>query len=126
MVSDFDVVVTEPPGLSVDVTESPSPRVEVNLTGQGSPGVVEIRVPGPAGPPGPPGTLIAGTGDKHYVHVQSNPATQWTVNHGLGKYPSTTVVDSAGSVVEGDVNYIDLNTLTFNASAPFGGSLYCN
>lgn len=68
-----------------------------------------------------------GTGeDASYVHVQSTPAALWSISHGLGKYPSVTVVDSGGSVVEGDVNYISTNNVQLTFSAAFSGSAYLN
>lgn len=76
----------------------------------------------------PDGTLhaVSGTGDKHYVHDQSIPATIWTINHGLNKHPSITVVDSAGTVCWTRVEYPGLNTAIVRTSAPFSGQAYCN
>jgi hypothetical protein len=49
-----------------------------------------------------------------------------SVAHDLSKYPAVTVIDSAGSVVIGDVDYTDLNNLTVSFSAPFSGTVTCN
>lgn len=69
----------------------------------------------------------AGTsGDKSYVHVQSVANTVWNINHGLGKFPSISVIDSGGSEVEGDVEYIDPDNVVVRFSAAFGGRVYCN
>jgi len=74
------------------------------------------------------GILAAGgtSGDKSYVHVQGAASTYWTIVHNLGKFPSITVVDSGNSEVEGEVQYIDPNTVTISFSASFGGRAYCN
>ncbi len=64
--------------------------------------------------------------DKTYVHTQNSPDTTWVIYHNLGKFPSITVVDSAGDVVEGDISYIDDNTAMVLFSAPFGGKAFCN
>ena len=64
--------------------------------------------------------------DLHYVHEQGMPSSVWTINHGLGKYPSATPVDTAGNVVGGAVNYIDLNTMTITFNAAFSGEAYVN
>ena len=61
-----------------------------------------------------------------YVHTQGTASNSWTINHNLGKYPSATVVDSAGSVVVGDVNYITLNQIIVNFSSSFSGKAYIN
>lgn len=79
--------------------------------------------PGPAGPPGPqgpPGQSIT------YTHTQITPAAIWTIKHNLEKYPSVTVVDSAGSVVLGAVKYISENEIEITFSAAFSGKVYLN
>lgn len=64
--------------------------------------------------------------DKHYKHVQNVSSAVWTINHNMYKYPSVTVKDSAGSTVIGEVNYIDLDTLTITFSGAFSGEAYLN
>ena len=61
-----------------------------------------------------------------YVHKQTTSAIQWDINHNLDKYPSVTVVDSAGTQVYGDVNYVDRNHLTITFTSEFGGKAYLN
>ncbi len=70
--------------------------------------------------------LSGSSGDKSHVHVQSLASIEWTVNHNLNKFPSITVVDSAGTVVEGDVEYIDPDNSIIRFSASFSGRAYCN
>lgn len=67
-----------------------------------------------------------GDGDKHYVYSQSPAAAVWNIQHNLGKYPSVTVVDSAGSVCVGDVKYTDANNLTITFKGSFKGKAYMN
>ncbi len=64
--------------------------------------------------------------DRHHTHLQASAAAEWLVAHGLGKYPSATVVDSAGDQVEGDVRFIDANTLLITFSAAFSGRAHLN
>ncbi len=64
--------------------------------------------------------------DLSYTHTQGVPSTFWTVSHNLGKHPSVTVVDTAGTEYEGEVTHIDNNNLTLTFSAQFGGYAYCN
>lgn len=61
-----------------------------------------------------------------HVHTQSPAAAVWVVLHQLGKYPSVTVVDSAGDGVYGDVDYVDANSLTITFSAAFSGKAFIN
>jgi hypothetical protein len=69
-------------------------------------------------------------GDKTFTYVQSVPAMVWgdngVVTHTLNKFPSISIVDSAGSVVTGAYTYIDDNNITLNFSAPFAGKAYLN
>lgn len=71
---------------------------------------------------GPPG---AG-GDLHYPYNQGVAASVWTITHNLGKRPSVIVIDSSGDEVEGDIDYIDQNSLQLTFSAPFSGTAYLN
>tara|TARA_R110002050_G_scaffold115679_2_gene231896 strand:- start:3852 stop:4556 length:705 start_codon:yes stop_codon:yes gene_type:complete len=64
--------------------------------------------------------------DKHYTHDQGISSDTWTINHGLGKYPSVVAVDSAKSAVVGAIDYIDTNNLTITFNAAFSGEAYLN
>lgn len=59
-----------------------------------------------------------------YIHTQSVASTTWTISHGLGFYPNVTIVDSGGNKVEGDENYIDINTVELSFSSAFAGDAY--
>lgn len=72
------------------------------------------------------GLFLKGTKDKYYKHVQNLSSSVWTIKHNLAKLPSVTVKDSAGSTVIGDVNYIDIDTLTITFSGSFSGEAYLN
>ena len=61
-----------------------------------------------------------------YTHTQISAQAVWQIAHNLNKYPSVTVVDSAGSVVVGDIRYIDRNNLTATFTAGFAGKAYLN
>lgn len=64
--------------------------------------------------------------DKHFTYTQPTPSATWAVPHALGKHPSVTVVDSAGTEVEGCVTHNNLNQLTIEFSSPFSGKAYLN
>ena len=61
-----------------------------------------------------------------FVYDQGSPATVWTINHNMGKYPSVFVEDSAGDNVEGVVAFVDDNNLTITFNAAFSGTAYLN
>ena len=59
-----------------------------------------------------------------YTHNQDVASNSWTINHNLDYYPSVSIVDSAGTSVFGDVQYIDLNTVIVNFTDPFAGKAF--
>lgn len=63
---------------------------------------------------------------KNYIYVQRSAESIWNINHNLNKMPSVTVVDSAGSVVVGDITYIDLNNIRIKFSGAFSGKAFIN
>ena len=64
--------------------------------------------------------------DKHFEFTQASPSITWTVNHDLNKFPSVTVVDSAGTQVFGDVDHTDNDNLTITFINQFSGKAYLN
>lgn len=64
--------------------------------------------------------------DKYYMFVQSVASDTWTITHNLKKYPSVTITDSAGTVVEGEVNYLDENTVMIKFNGSFAGKAIFN
>lgn len=72
------------------------------------------------------GIFLKGSKDKHFKHVQNLSSSSWTINHGLNKIPSVVVKDSAGSMVIGDIDYVNTNTLTITFSGSFSGEAYLN
>ena len=58
------------------------------------------------------------------VYTQSTPSATWTITHDLGGNPSVTVVDSANSVVIGEVTYVDNETVRIEFSGAFSGYAY--
>jgi len=121
-VVEVEVEVLEPTAeVEVDVervdVEVVVERVEVSL------GVVGERgETGPQGPPGPAGE--SGSLPQAYVHAQLTPEVLWTITHALGYFPAVTVVDSAGTLVEGDIRYVSITQIEVSFSAPFAGTAY--
>lgn len=56
--------------------------------------------------------------------VQSTASTTWTIAHNLGYNPNVTVVDSTGTVCEGDIVYTNTNTITLTFSQAISGTAY--
>lgn len=64
--------------------------------------------------------------DIKYTHVQLSSSSTWDIIHNLNKMPSVTVVDSAGTIVVGEINYINYNRLTIRFTSQFSGKAYLN
>lgn len=89
---------------------------------------------GPAGAPGVKGdtgltgatglTGPAGAPASLYVHYQAIPESVWNIAHALGRIPQITVLDSAGSPVEGGYAYPDNSRVVLTFSAAFSGTAY--
>lgn len=99
--NNVDVIVGD--SISVDViSKTEQPSVDVIITGG-----------------------IVGT-DKNFIFTQSSASDTWTINHTLNKFPSVSVVDSAGSIVIGNVTYNSTSQITLTFSASFSGKAYLN
>lgn len=64
--------------------------------------------------------------DLTYEHDQSIASATWNVNHGLNKKPAILVVDSADTVVVGQIDYTDNNNVVITFNAAFSGYAYFN
>lgn len=63
--------------------------------------------------------------ESYYRHIEANASSVWIVQHNLGYFPGGIVVqDSSLNTVEGDIDYIDLNTVRLTFTAPFAGEAY--
>lgn len=58
---------------------------------------------------------------KTYTHTQMIAEKVWNIQHNLGRYPQITIVDSAQSIVMGDVQYIDTNNIIVTFLGEFSG-----
>lgn len=115
--------------------------------------VISILDQGPPGPKGESGTtdpatvstiggIIVGGGlnvtdtgllsvsqavyDRFYEFDQAFPASTWSIVHMMNKYPSVTVIDSAGATCYGKITYTDANSLVVSFNASFSGKAYLN
>ena len=65
-------------------------------------------------------------GSPTFVFTQGVPATVWSIQHNLGKFPSVSVVNNNDLLMNGEITYIDNNNITCNFSAAFAGKAYLN
>ena len=71
-----------------------------------------------------PYALLASIGT--YTFTQNTPLATWTITHNLGNFPSIVVVDSAGNVVEGDIDYVSADQVVLSFTGAFSGEAYLN
>lgn len=114
---------------TVEVIETPVQVLvdnsNVSLNVVETPVIVELGTSGPQGPqgePGAPGEVLYT--DLSYVHIQSVASSTWSITHNLQFIPNITVVDSAGTVVEGTYNYPNNTSVVLSFSSPFSGKAY--
>lgn len=83
------------------------------LVEEDSPTVIEVRLAG-----------VGGANTRRHVHSQASPAETWTISHTLGGKPSVMVVDTADTVVVGDVTYVSNTEIRVDFTAAFAGFAY--
>jgi hypothetical protein len=59
-----------------------------------------------------------------YEHTQNAVSSSWVITHNLGFKPNVTVVDSGGTIYEGEITYTNSNSLTVSFSQAFSGKAY--
>lgn len=61
-----------------------------------------------------------------YVYEQGIASDTWEIEHNLGKYPSVTIVDSAGTIFTASVEYNSENVCTVYINGATKGKAYLN
>ena len=59
-----------------------------------------------------------------YVYYQQTASNTWTISHNLNFYPNVTVVDSAGTVIEGEIAYVSRSEIVLTFRSSFTGQAY--
>lgn len=69
--------------------------------------------------------LIASSpGDLGQVYNQASPSTVWNIAHTLGFTPNITIVDTAGNVVEPELEYLSATQIRATFSQAMAGKAY--
>lgn len=113
-------------GMTLTVTQAGG---LISTLGGAAIATVTVAVPGSiSGPTGPKGDTgpqgPAGQAQQSYVYTQAVAASIWNIHHGLGVTPAVVIVDSAGTLVEGDLQYPDHNNVIVTFGAAFAGTAY--
>lgn len=94
----------------VNIHEDTPNQVIVN---QDAPNQVVVRFAG-----------AASSNTRRHIHTQGTASTTWTITHTLGGKPSVTIVDSADTVVVGEVTYNSNSEVVVNFTTAFSGFAY--
>lgn len=105
-------VTPETGALNVTVNDEPL-HVAINE----EPLVVTIASTGLQGPAAP---IVKNS----HVHSQTSESDTWVIVHDLNWYPNVTVIDSAGTTIEGDIEYVSENAVTLRFSQGLIGTAY--
>ena len=56
----------------------------------------------------------------------ATPAKVWLIEHKLDKHPTVSTTTLTGTIVFGQVDYVDSNTITVTFAKPFSGYAHIN
>ena len=69
---------------------------------------------------------ITASADKNFIFDQPTVSSTWNIIHTLNKLPSVATVDSAGTLIIGQVDYIDNSNLIVRFNSPTSGKAILN
>lgn len=64
--------------------------------------------------------------DTRFTFSKGAASKTWTINHNLGKFPSVAVVDSGNNTIQGEIEYVNANTVKVHFNRAVGGKAYLN
>ena len=105
------VIVNQDAQNVVNIHEDTPNQVIVN---QDAPNQVVIRLGGTG----------ATQATRRHVHTQGQASATWTITHQLGGRPQVTIVDSADTVVVGEVTYNSNSEVVVVFTSAFSGFAY--
>jgi len=71
-------------------------------------------------------TIVSQIGSSTFIYTSGGAFLTWNISHNLGRYPSVTVVDLIGNVVNCSIQYVDANTINVSFTSAFNGKAYIN
>lgn len=66
------------------------------------------------------------SGDKTYTHIQVSASDTWEIIHNMGKNPSVVCVDSANTMFDPFIEYVNENKIILHFNSAFSGKAYLN
>jgi len=129
--NEINVVIQQSPN-KIDVVMQPLVSripIELSMTKpgpKGEPGLSAYEVWIEDGNVGSATDYLTSVGSSTFIHDQIASSNTWVISHGLGKYPSVSIVDTGNTVIIGDVVYLSTNELQVSFTAIFSGKAYLN
>lgn len=112
-----EVIVVEPEPETVEVRLTNTEIITVNDAIPGRKGDK-----GDKGDAGPAGGIQLN--EVNELFTQNVASDSWDIEYDLPYIPTVTVVDSAGSTVEGEVQYVSAHHIRVKFAVPFSGTAY--
>jgi hypothetical protein len=63
-------------------------------------------------------------GAQRYEYVQAGTAAVWTINHGLGGFPTVVLIEDGGQQLLAELQYPDDQTVVVIHGQPYSGTAY--
>lgn len=63
---------------------------------------------------------------KEFIHEQSIASSNWVITHGLNKFPSINILDIEGSMILGEITFLNKNKLKVEFNSDISGKAYLN
>lgn len=70
------------------------------------------------------GSVVSAT--TSYIHTQSMTSSVWEIQHDLGRKPSVSVMDTAGTVYLCNIRHLSDNACTVSLATAMNGTATCN
>lgn len=61
-----------------------------------------------------------------FEHIQADPSDEWIIHHGLGKLPTILMMEADGTVIFGDIQFVDSDTVKIKFSEAISGKAIFN
>jgi hypothetical protein len=72
------------------------------------------------------GVITAFAAGETFTHIQSSPATTWTINHNLGFQPACEIFSVGGAEIDAEVIHTSVNQTVIYFAFPVAGSARLN
>lgn len=124
-INELKINVNVTPDVTVNTKVTPNAEIVAKVTsGARGKSAYEIWLDG--GHTGTEEDFLNWLRSDSFIYTQMTSSSEWIITHNLGKYPAVTIVDTADSVVVGEIEYLSMNEIRVSFNATFSGKAYLN